>query len=367
MKYILYTGSGIGDMAIILPMARRIKLHDKNAYIMAFSRNNKKRFKAVREILALQKWIDEAIYYSIEEPWQDVKLMYSLGIKQYDYAIKIACVDAQHISKWPNRIMNVASQKIVGMNLPFIKDINYDYSIDFCKEESVYNQSLKLLETIGISEFANEQAYPIFDFNKIVLNSNISSVLSDDKKKIILLPGCMPWEVITQGKRVAKMSKKWDYIYWFALGDKLVEDGYCVVMLGGKKEKIEMEGMDNKLNNQIINLCGETSLSESLAIIGHSDLIVGSDTGLMHCANAIGTPSLTLFGCTDYRKYINPVPTAFYIQSIESCSPCCGTDKLIDCNDFKCMRSITVEMVYQKVLEILDGVQAKKYENKTDF
>ena len=367
MKYILYTANGIGDMAIILPMARRIKLYDKNAYIMAFSRNNKKRFKEVRKILALQKWIDEAIYYSIEEPWQDLKVMYSLGIKQYDYAIKIAYVDAQHISRWPNRIMNIASKNILGMNLPFIKDIKYDYSIDFCKKESVYNQSLKLLEKIGITEIDDEQAYPIFEFNKIVLNSNISNMLSVDKKKIILLPGCMPLDVITQGKRIAKMSKKWDYIYWFTLGDKLVQNGYRVVMLGGKKEKIEMEGMDNKLNNQIINLCGETSLSESLAIIGHSDLIVGSDTGLMHCANAIGTPSLTLFGCTDYRKYIYPVSTAFYIQSSELCSPCYGTDKLIDCNDFKCMRSITVEMVYQKVLEILDWVQAKKYENKTDF
>ena len=367
MKYLLYIGPGIGDFALALPMARRIKLNDKNAYIAAFTVSSNDKFVVTKELLKLQKWIDEIGYYSLREPWQNMKLLWNFGYKNYDYGIKISVVNSKYASKWPNRIMKVAAKKILGMNLSNRPELKYDYSVEFSGARDVRSQTLDMLTKIGIKIVDEEIKYSLFDTNTFPLDTRLSALFLKKNKVIIMLPGCMEIPVTADGKNGSKQAKKWDYGYWYKLGKRLSDNGYCAVLLGGRKEKSEITFLSEKPDERIVSLCGETSLSESIALLQHADLVIGAETGMMHCAIAVGTPTLMLLGPTSGKKFSSWSSQSFFIQSKELCSPCFGTDRLIDCNDFKCMRSITVEMVYQKVLEILDGVQAKKYENKTDL
>ncbi len=82
-------------------------------------------------------------------------------------------------------------------------------------------------------------------------------------------------------------------------------------------------------------------------------LVVGADTGLMHCAGALGKPSLTLFGCTDPKEYLPFGKNSKYICANAECSPCFGTLNSVRCEHKKCMQLISVEEVYTRIIDML--------------
>lgn len=356
MKYLLFTGSGIGDWIITLPMARRIKLNDPDAFITVFSRCDKKRFKTNRMFLSMQKWVDSAEYYAIEEPLHDVKLLLNLGYKKYDYYFRAEYYDNPYVSAWPNRIMKIAAKTGVGVWLKNRPELTYDYSVSFKKENSVYQTPLELLDLIGIKKHPNEDKTELLntkDISAAFENLNIKT----SKPLIAIVPGTAPAPVTADGKNGTKPAKNWPYSCWDELAQKLITNGYQVVLLGGVSEREEIEKGHYFFNAEILNLCGKLSIAESCSVLSHAALTIGCDTGMMHCSGAVGTPSLTLFGCTDYRNYLAYGNKSYYITSPRECSPCFGGEGLLSCNDFPCMKEITVEQVYQKAHSILEKYQ----------
>jgi len=53
------------------------------------------------------------------------------------------------------------------------------------------------------------------------------------------------------------------------------------------------------------NLAGQLSLMETLALISQLDLFLSPDTGPMHVACAVGTPSVSVFGPSDPTRYFS--------------------------------------------------------------
>ena len=63
--------------------------------------------------------------------------------------------------------------------------------------------------------------------------------------------------------------------------------------------------MARGLEGTVRDLTGRLSLLDSLAVIGALDLFLSSDTGPMHMAAAVGTPSVSVFGPSDARRYFS--------------------------------------------------------------
>lgn len=349
MRYLLYIGPGIGDWVIAMPMARRIKLNDKSAYITTLTCSNKKRDELLHQsLLSLQKWVDRIEYYSFNEPFHDIGLILRLGIKKYDYYFKSSYFDNSYISNWPNRIMRLVSKRGVGVHLINKPNLIYDYEIPFKSNNNVYMTLLELLEKINIFKHSDEDKLDLFDISKIE-SEFIKIGIKTDKKIISIIPGTAEAPVTADGKNGSKPAKSWPYKYWDDLTSRLIKDGYLVAILGGNKEKDDIRKLGYFDNPLIINLCGNTTIIESCAVLRHSILTVGGDTGMMHCSGAVGTPSLTLFGCTSYKNYLAYGNKSYYITSKEKCSPCFGGSKLLTCNDFSCMKHIDVDSVYHKI------------------
>src|SRR5713101_192514 len=53
----------------------------------------------------------------------------------------------------------------------------------------------------------------------------------------------------------------------------------------------------------VIDLVGQTDLLTAAAVLRRSALFIGNDTGLMHIAAAVGTPTLGLFGPSPIEQY----------------------------------------------------------------
>ncbi|MDR2426312.1 MAG: glycosyltransferase family 9 protein [Endomicrobium sp.] len=71
---------------------------------------------------------------------------------------------------------------------------------------------------------------------------------------------------------------------------------YDIVVLGSKNDygKIKSEN--------IIDICGKTSLLELAAVLSKSLLAVGADTGPMHLSAALNIPSIFIFGDSDVNE-----------------------------------------------------------------
>jgi ADP-heptose:LPS heptosyltransferase len=70
-----------------------------------------------------------------------------------------------------------------------------------------------------------------------------------------------------------------------------------ITLIGGPTEVSEAQRiMDNY--SEVTNSVNRLSLAESVQIIRNSQVVLSGDTGMMHIAAAVGTPTITVWGCT---------------------------------------------------------------------
>lgn len=71
-----------------------------------------------------------------------------------------------------------------------------------------------------------------------------------------------------------------------------------IVVVGGKGDFAVGEEIAAAAPDNVTNLCGKTSIAESIALLGRCDLLIANDTGPVHMAAAAGTKCLVIFGPT---------------------------------------------------------------------
>jgi heptosyltransferase-2 len=98
------------------------------------------------------------------------------------------------------------------------------------------------------------------------------------------------------------------------------------------------------------NYAGRTKLREFIQLVANCELMLTNDSGAMHVAYAVGTPSVTIFGSTDHIGTGPVGPHARIVRQPVHCSPC----KLRECPiDHRCMTSISPQRVALEALDLL--------------
>lgn len=121
-----------------------------------------------------------------------------------------------------------------------------------------------------------------------------------------------------------------------------------IIFFGDKGGASLVEHICAGLPSSVINLAGQTSLRELIALIESCSLFLTNDSGPMHVADALGVPLIALFGSTNDRTTGPYRSKHFLIHKRVPCSPCYRREcPLID---FPCMSQISVEEVYQAIL-----------------
>jgi heptosyltransferase-2 len=146
-------------------------------------------------------------------------------------------------------------------------------------------------------------------------------------------------------------AKRWPAERFSALADRLItEAGADVLLVGSPEEKEVSEEVAALMTQKPFVLTGETSLAQTVALLGVADLLVTNDTGPAHVAAAVGCPVVVIFGPT------NPLTTRPFSQAAEvvreppACAPC----MLRDCPiDHRCMTAITAEDVFARSARML--------------
>jgi heptosyltransferase-2 len=108
--------------------------------------------------------------------------------------------------------------------------------------------------------------------------------LTHDKRRVVALaPGAVG------------PGKAWPVEHYAALARMLAGDGHAVWVLGGPNETALAAQIVAAGGNSVRDLTG-TELRNAVIALAAADAVVANDSGLMHIAAAIGTPTVAIFG-----------------------------------------------------------------------
>ncbi|MCG3118873.1 MAG: ADP-heptose--LPS heptosyltransferase 2 [bacterium] len=162
-------------------------------------------------------------------------------------------------------------------------------------------------------------------------------------------------------------TKRWPVEYFGELAAALIRQGNHVAILGGTQDVQLGKMIEQKIalpqRTHLLNLVGELSLLGSAAVVKRCRVLVANDSGLMHIAEATGTPLLALFGSTTRELGFFPhLPTSRVVENAAlACRPCSHLGHA-QCprRHFRCMRDLAPQ-------EVLIMVQQMLLNNKAEF
>ena len=162
---------------------------------------------------------------------------------------------------------------------------------------------------------------------------------------VILQPGARYW------------FKAWPPERFAELADRLTSQYGCQVLIGGSDQDVALaEQIRQMAKSRPIVMAGRTTIKQFAAIAKKSALFVGSDSGAMHMAAAVGTPVVGLFGPSNPREWGprgGPVEVLYKELDCRSCfHPTCIR------GEENCMKLITVEEVMSASGRLMGRVRA---------
>jgi heptosyltransferase I len=160
------------------------------------------------------------------------------------------------------------------------------------------------------------------------------------KKLAVLAPGTI-WE-----------TKQWRGEGFAEVARYFLQKGFAVVLAGAARERAFCAEVA-QLAPGVVNLAGETKLSELAALIRRATICVTNDSGPMHLAVALDRPVVSVFGPTD-PIWIGPYGRAdAVVQAKLACSPC-YLRELSSCRHaHACMQNVSARAVIERVENIL--------------
>ncbi len=146
-------------------------------------------------------------------------------------------------------------------------------------------------------------------------------------------------------------DKCWPIERFAALADKISSRfDLSIITTGSAAENSIAEKLQKLSNVPVVNLAGQTSLGELVALLRAARLVVSNDTGPGHIAAALGVPLVLIFGRSNPAR-VAPFRRSRCVAAVELDSrglKCNSTDPKHD------IKAVTVDDVYQKVCEQLD-------------
>lgn len=117
-------------------------------------------------------------------------------------------------------------------------------------------------------------------------------------------------------------AKQWPIGKFAELGRLLGERGFDVWVLGSAAERGLGEQIRAGGGGRVFNLCGETSLEDTVDLLSAATAAVTNDSGLMHVAAAAGTRVVAIYGSSspEFTPPLTPRKTILYLGL--ECSPC---------------------------------------------
>ncbi|MBW2600010.1 MAG: glycosyltransferase family 9 protein [Deltaproteobacteria bacterium] len=137
-------------------------------------------------------------------------------------------------------------------------------------------------------------------------------------------------------------TKLWEDDRFARLCDRIVKELKYKVVFTGSKDHGSIECIRSGMTFPSVNLEGQTTLRDLAYLYSLSGLLITTDSGPMHIAAAVNTPTVALFGPTDPSRTGPYGKGHIVVRKEMPCSPCF----LKKCDTKRCMKEIGVDEVF---------------------
>ena len=134
--------------------------------------------------------------------------------------------------------------------------------------------------------------------------------------------------------------------------------GVKVLLIGAADDLPDAQRIASMTRSHPINLVGKTTTGELAALFRRLELLLCIDSGPLHLAAAVGTPTVSLFGPANPAIWAPQGEQHTVIYKGLPCSPCDQVTCVRQTNE--CMTLIGVEEVLQSTLSKLERVYATR-------
>jgi heptosyltransferase-2 len=337
IRSILIRGTNwIGDVVMTLPAISAVRETYPTARISILVK------PWVADLLRMCPDVDDVIIYDRPGAHDGIggifKLARELREKRFDMAILLQNAIEAAVIAWLARIPIRAGYNTDGRGFLLTHPVKRKDEILRVHQTEYY---LGMLMALGFKSRGKDVKLRLEEREKLLAKDILQKRNIPENALIIgMAPGA------TYGP-----AKRWFPERFAAVADRLAERFPVKVLLFGSLGDREIaQKVQESAHGSLINLAGETTLGESISLIGRCRLFVTNDSGLMHVAGALGIPTVAIFGST------NPLTTSpvgrksVVITKNVPCSPClketCPTD-------FICMDLITADEVYDTAASLL--------------
>jgi len=171
------------------------------------------------------------------------------------------------------------------------------------------------------------------------------------------VPGNLAGPLLAMNPAAKWETKLWERRKFSRLADRIIDAYGARILFTGASEDCPMiDAIIGDMQHPALNVAGRTSLMELAALFEGVAAVVTTDTGPMHLAAAVGTPTIALFGPTAPWRTGPHGSGHRIVRSGLPCSPCYRRD----CAHPECMTNITVDQVMDACHSVLAATRQDK-------
>ena len=216
------------------------------------------------------------------------------------------------------------------------------------KVRGAAEQSLRIVRELGIESWDTTPRLWV----PVEVKKRVQEVLQNEKMNEL-----RNWITLNPFARWG--YKEWSLDRWPEVIDWLGNEYQkATVIVGAPEEKERAKALVKKCRGVVFNLAGKTTLRELPGLLSLSFLHIGVDSAPPHIAAAVGTPTITLYGPSDWYDW---APVGAFHKVIVPALECVPCHKK-GCQDqgwSRCLEELKVEQVQTVIRQTLDQVSSR--------
>lgn len=361
-RILVISGQGMGDLLLFTPALHLLRENFPGAKISVLITEKSK------DIILGNPNVDEPVLFDYQkrlDPLYAIFFIFSIRRKKFDLSI---CAYPSGLRSALIGYLSGARIR-VGQRLSFLRRFHFLFTVNVevrdIKHAVEMNLDLLRALKLKIDQSPAKLFMPIAeDDERFVEELKVKNNIKNNDLLIAIHPG------VSEGS----IHRAWPKQNFVALINNLADKFNArIFLIGGSTEKGLIEDIYDLAKKKPIKVTG-VSINSIAALLKNSTLFIGNNSGPMHVAASVGTPTVALFGDTDPRIHAPYGNKSIVVRKDLSCSPCHypflhGTLDLakpdrgfvkgrFSCieGDFKCMKLITVTDVSEAVDLLLKDI-----------
>ena len=339
LKILVYQVGNIGDLIVSTPVYRALREKYPEAEITLLSSSGSKKYVGAEEIIKPLNLINNIQTFSPDD-FGSLKHYYAfyrtIRKAKYDLIVYLPSNLWKTFTVCRDMVFFFLAGIKYGVGFQVYEDYHFYLKYDILPKNEI-ERLFDLLKPLGIENGNKQPRFAISNENiEFVQNLLAKHKITVNEVKIGIMPG---------GKYPARL---WPGHYFAELINKINENFSVKIIILGSDS-------DNKIAEEIkkkpLDTSGSLTIHQTGALIKECHLLITNDSGPMHIAAAVQTPTISIFSAVDIPFLWYPFGDNHRIfYNKVDCSPCFQKE----CDNHICMEGISVETVYEAAKEQLN-------------